>query len=94
MSVSHDETRRLSDEICLIFKVVLVDLRSGAMLLLPVVISALAVLPVMLGQQEPQYELFVMKRMRFVVIFIFCVVSFAVHKQRRVVLSQITSSCL
>jgi len=80
MSGSHDEIRRLSDEICLIFKVVLVDLASGAMLLLPVVTSALAVLPVMLGQQESQYELFVMKHMRFVVIFIFCVVSFAVHK--------------
>ena len=52
MSVSHDETRRLSDEICLIFKVVLVDLMSGAMLLLPVVISALVVLPAMLKQQD------------------------------------------
>ena len=80
MSVSHDETCRLSDEKCLIFKVVLVDLMSGVMLLLPVVISALAVLPVMLGQHESQYELFVMKHMRFVVIFIFCIVSFAVHK--------------
>jgi len=50
------------------------------MLLLPVVITASAPLPVTLEQQKSQYERFVMKHMCFVFIFIFCVVSFAVRK--------------